>query len=213
MNVTRTARTLALLALVGLAAGCSTLSALSSSTEALDAYTLTASSPVDRAAASRTRLLVETPTASGGLDTDRILVKPGLLQVQYVAGARWIDPAPVLVQSLVVESIANARLVRFVSTSSGTVLPDYTLLIDLRDFQAELGPAGGTPMRVVVRMDASMVRDLDREVVATRRIEAIAAPSTDDAPGIVAAFDTVMQRALQDLLAWTGSVTSGRGGS
>lgn len=213
MSITRSARTLALLALACLAAGCSTFSALGTSTEALDAYTLTAPSPAARAAAIRTRLLVETPTASGGLESDRILVKPGPHQVQYLSGARWIDPAPVLVQSLVAESIANAGLVRFVSTSSGTVFPDYTLLIDLRDFQAELGPPGGPPMRVVIRMDVSMVRDDDREIVATRRIEAMAATSAEDAPAVVAAFDTAMHRALTELLAWTGSVTSGRGGT
>ena len=212
MSITRFARTLTLLALVGLAAGCATLSALGTSSEALDAYTLTAPSPTNRAAASRTRLLVEIPTASGGIDTDRILVKPGPRQVQYLPGARWIDPAPVLVQSLVVESIANAGLVRFVSASSGTVFPDYTLLIDLRDFQAEL-VSGDPPMRVVIRMDVSMVRDDDREIVATRRIEALAATSAEDVPGIVAAFDTAMHRSLMELLAWTGSVTSGRGGS
>lgn len=213
MSILSTIRTVALLALVSTTAGCAALSALGTSSEALDAYTLTAPSPIDRATVTRTRLLVEMPTAPGGLDTDRILVKPGPLQVQYLPGARWIDPAPVMVQSVVVEAIANARLVRFVSTSSGTVFPDYTLLIDLRDFQAEIGPLGGPPIRVIVRMDVSMVRDVDREIVATRRIEAFASPSAEDAPGIVAAFDTAMQRALQDLLAWTGSATSGHTGS
>jgi cholesterol transport system auxiliary component len=207
-------RTLALVGLMSLGAGCSTLSALSSASAALDAYSLSAPGAASTATASaRTRLLVELPTAPGAIATDRILVRTDPLQVQYLPTARWIDPVPVLVQAAVLESLANSGAFRFVGASSASVVPDFVLLIDVRAFQAEVGPVEGAPVRVVIRMDTTLVRDLDREIVATRRIQSSASTADETTAGIVAAFDAATRSALIQLVEWTASVTSRRGGA
>jgi cholesterol transport system auxiliary component len=197
-------RTVALVGLMSLGAGCSTLSALGSASAALDAYSLSAPGAASTArVASRTRLLVELPTAPGAIDTDRILVRTDPLQVQYLPSARWIDPVPVLVQAAVLESLANSGAFQFVGASSASVIPDFVLVIDIRAFQAEVGPVEGAPVRVTIRMDATLVRDRDREVVATRRIESSGSTAVETTAGIVAAFDAAMRNALIQLVDWT----------
>jgi cholesterol transport system auxiliary component len=206
-------RTLALVGLLSLGSGCAPLTALTSASATLDAYTLTAPNAVASTAPARDRLLVEVPTAPGAINTDRILVKSDPLRVQYLPGARWVDPVPVLVQAMVAESFANSGSFLFVGTSSATVLPDFALLLDVRAFQAEVGPVAGSPVRVVVRMDATLVRDIDRQIVATRRIESSASTAVEDAAGIVRAFDAAMQNVLSELTDWTASVAWRRAGA
>lgn len=214
MTMTTTARRIAravgLAAALGLAAGCSTLSALGTSTAALEAFTLTPAAAQAAGGRLDRQILVEAPTTTGALNTDRIMIRPGPLQVQYLPGARWIDPVPVLVQSLMVRSIADSGRVRYVSPPATAVFPDYALQIDVRDFQAEIGPPQGPPVRVVVRLDLALVRETDRTIVGTRRLERTAPAASVEAGAVVAAFQAAMQGVLAEGTAWA---VAGGGGS
>ena len=110
--------------------GCGTLSAVSDATESLDAFTL---SPAQQTAAvgGRLHIVVPPPTAGGAIATDRILVKPNRLQAAYLPGGRWVDPAPILIQSLVVASLQNSGGFRLVGRDDAGLSPDLTLLLDL----------------------------------------------------------------------------------
>ena len=71
--------------------GCAAVSSLSGASQPLDAYALT---PLARPRWSRgsRHVVVETPSASGAIATDRILIKPDRLQAAYLPGARWVTP-------------------------------------------------------------------------------------------------------------------------
>jgi cholesterol transport system auxiliary component len=49
----------------------------------------------------RSRLTVEVPTATAGLNSARIALRPTPTTLEYYAGASWIDVVPVMVQNLV----------------------------------------------------------------------------------------------------------------
>ena len=55
------------------------------------------------------RLSVEVPTATAGLNSARIALRPTPTTLEYYAGASWIDVVPVMVQILLDRSTTPAR--------------------------------------------------------------------------------------------------------
>jgi cholesterol transport system auxiliary component len=196
--------TLCLCLCLGLGAmpGCSALTAVSGAAEKLDIYTLTPARPAP--AQSNGRHLVVTPaTASGALMTDRILVKPNRLQAQYLAAGRWADPAPVLVQSLLVASLQNSGAFRLVGRDDAGLIPDFTLLAELRDFQAEApaGPDGTWTIRIGLAV--TLIDESDRRVLAGRTFTQTAPAPSDQTLPLVNAFDTAMVQVLGQIVEWS----------
>lgn len=182
--------------------GCGALSAVSDATEPLDAYTLSAV----RAAATgsgRGHLVVPVASATGAVGTDRILVKPNRLQAAYLPAGRWVDPAPVLIQSLLVASLQSGGGFRLVSRDDAGLTPDFTLLIDLTDFQAEAPAPAAGPWTVRVALTATVISEADRSIVASRRFEAVASSPTDETVAVVQGFDAAVAELLSALSAWT----------
>lgn len=181
-----------------LVSGCSTLSSLSASSRVLDAYELTPL-PVSSGSRSRGVILVDPPTASGALTTDRIAVKPNALQVSYLPDARWVNEAPEHVQLLLVRSLANSGRFSLVSGQSAGPDPDFILLTDLQAFQSEVGP----PKQVSIRLTATMLDAFDRRVVASRTFQQTAPTDEKTTAQIIPAFDAAMTRILTDVTNWT----------
>ena len=53
------------------------------------------------------QIVVEEPSATAAVSTDQIAVQPTALRVQYLPRVRWVDRAPLIVQSLLIESFEN----------------------------------------------------------------------------------------------------------
>lgn len=178
--------------------GCGAVSSLSRASESLDTYTL---SPLPgQGGGGSGHVVVETATAGGALATDRILIKPSRVQAQYLPDARWSEPAPVLVQSLLVGSLQNAGGFRLVARDAAGLVPDFTLMTELRDFQAE-APPGQAPV-VKVGLTLTLIRESDRAIAASRRVDA-RAPAASDATGdIVMAFESAVTQALSEAAPW-----------
>jgi len=182
--------------------GCGALSAVTTAAEPLDAFTL---SPLTHTDHSRSglHLVVEVPTASGAIGTDRILFKPGPLQAQYLPDGQWVEPAPVLMQTLMVDSLQNTGPFLRVGRDGAGLLPDYTLITELTDFQAE----EGTPQIARVGMSVTLIRESDRGIVMTRRFETTAPASAPSTAGLIAAFASAASEMLQEVVAWTSAMT------
>jgi cholesterol transport system auxiliary component len=193
-----------LLALAAIAAapGCAAVSAITAATTPLDAYALTPASSVAAATASGRQIAVELPTAGGGIDTDRILIKPSPLQARYLPGVRWIDPAPALVQSLLVASLQDTGAFSHVGRPQAGPLPDYTLLTDIRAFQAEATTAEGPPYRTRVALVLSLVREEDNGIVSTRIFTGERIAETAEPALLVPAFDAATDDVLREAVAW-----------
>ncbi len=189
-------------------AGCGAISSLSAAGEELDAYTLSPATSASSAAGGRRHLVVETPSAPGALATDRILIKPLPYQAQYLPGSRWTEPTPALVQTLLVASFQNLGGFRLVSRTGAGLMPDYTLMTEVQEFQAEpvaSADAGGVgPATVKVALLMTIIRESDRRIIATRRFAATDVAASDEILAIVSAFDRVLQRLLGEAVVWTG---------
>lgn len=194
---------LAGIALVGLLAGCSTLGALGDAGAALDAYELRAPSdgPVAAGGPRPIDLVVELPVAGGAINTDRILIRPQSTQVQYLPDARWIEPAPEMLQSALVAGLERSGGFRFVGRRPLGASGDVALVSNLTRFEAELAP-GAEGALVTVRFTARLVREEDAAVLRTRSFEASAvAPDTGTAT-LVDAFDRATASVLREALDW-----------
>lgn len=197
---------LSILLLPVLLSGCGALSSLSNASKELDAFTLSPVQSSGQIATGRLHLIVELPTSTGAIGTDRILIKPVPFQAQYLPDGRWSEPAPVLVQNLLVASFQNTGRFRLVARTGAGLMPDYTLMTELQEFQAEPDANGFT---VKVSLQVTLIREADRRIVASRRIRATGAVASDDTAALIAGFDRAMQTVLAETVKWTAVQTGG----
>ena len=150
-------------------------------------------------------LVVAEPTAEPSLDTSRIAVLTNGTAVDYIAMATWVDRAPTMVETLLVQSFRESGRIAAVGTNRERVRADYLLRSDLRAFQ--LARNDGTTM-VRVRLDPALLALPRRELVASSSFSADVPPAAADIDAVVAAFDTALGRVLRDVVVW--SLRTGR---
>ncbi len=197
---------LALLAL----AGCSTLSALSDASTPLDVYELRAPDdiPASRGTPLPLSVTIETPTTGGALQTDRIMIRPDPYQAQYFPDVRWSEEVPQLVQTLMLRSLESTQALRYVGRTPLGAGGDYAIVTEVTDFQAEAaGP--DQPVTVRLRMTASLVRESDIQIVASRTFGATAQSATSEIGDVIRAFDAASDEMLRGFATWTAG-TLGR---
>ncbi|MCH7542728.1 MAG: membrane integrity-associated transporter subunit PqiC [Proteobacteria bacterium] len=119
-------------------------------------------------------LNVEMPSAGSALGSPKIALRKSAFALDYYARATWIDRAPAMVQTLLVESFSNTG--KIVSVTGQALAPraDYALVTELREFQAEYD--GDGPPAVRVRINAKLVQLPRRTMVAATSAERSSAP-------------------------------------
>jgi cholesterol transport system auxiliary component len=198
-------RALALaLALPVVLSGCGAVSAIGSATEALEIYELTAPDdlPVRQGAPLSREVIIEVPSTSGALDTDRIMVRPAPLQAQYLPDIRWSEDAPVMLQTLMLRALDQTAAFQYVGRRPLGSGGDFAIVTELVDFQAELGAEGTAPV-VQVRMVSRIVRESGVQIVAARTFAASERAASLDDADIAAAFDAAAGRVISDFTLWT----------
>lgn len=194
-------RPLLLLAVLTLS-GCSALAALDRAATPLDVYELRAPAAAPVARAQRnTQLVVEVPTASGAIETDRILIRPTPSRIAYLPDAAWSAPAPVMLQSAMVETFLRADAFRFVGRRPISSTGDVALLGELLDFGARVVP-GTAGAEVEMTLVARLVRESDARIVASRTFTRTVAVPDTDTPTLLAGFESVSDAVLTDLAGW-----------
>lgn len=159
------------------------------------------------------QLVVEQPSAAGGLNSNRIAVKPHPLQLDYYAGARWTERAPLMVQSLLLESFENTGKIISVGREALGLRPDYSLRGDLREFQAQYfdrsGQATDVPY-VLVQLNAKLIEQPRERIFDARNFESCVRAKGADVPSVIEAFDTALGNVMKDVVEWSLRRISGR---
>jgi cholesterol transport system auxiliary component len=166
-------------------------------------YTLTPKSTFDLADVGQAewQLLIEAPVAAAGLDTNRIALLRDLTTLDYYANVAWTDRAPLMVQTLLVESFENSGKIVSVGRDSLGLRADFILKSELREMQVETG--GGGPPAAHVALNAKLVMIPQREIVSNITFdERVPVNGTGFAP-IIAALDEALGKVLRDLVSWT----------
>ncbi len=147
------------------------------------------------------QLVVEEPSTAKGIDTDRIAIAPSALEVKYMSGSRWADRAPRMVQQLLIQSFENTKKIVSVGRQSIGLRSDFVLKAELREFQAEKTPEGGTIVRV--RVNLKLVRPSLGTIVASESFESVKPANSENVPDIVQAFDDGVGAVLKRAVGWT----------
>ena len=186
-----------------LAASLSLLSACSilPKPEQVDVYWLPyAQAPIaaSRSAAVNWSLRLDKPMASAALNSQNIAVVPEGNLISNYKGARWSDPAPVLLRNRLLDAFLQDGRIQGLSTDDTTVQAEYELGGELLAFQTHYN---GKSPEVLIQYNARLVRSSDQRVIASKRFEARQPLSNPMVPGVVAGFgqasDTLMPQVVQ----------------
>lgn len=200
----RLARAALALVLVAATGGCAGLATLGAVTEPIELYEVSPKSSYAPDLPQITaQLVVEEPTAASAVNTDRIAVKPNLFQVEYFPRARWVDRAPLMVQTRLVESFENTGSVGSVGRQAIGLTSDYTLISDLREFQAHVGGGPDRPLAALVQLNIKIVKEPQGLIIASRSFRSEVEAASDDLLDVVAAFDAALGTTMKEAVQWT----------
>ncbi|MCP4250295.1 MAG: hypothetical protein GY778_24900, partial [bacterium] len=133
------------------------------------------------------QLVLEAPLADASLNTTRIALQRNPMQLEYYARSGWTDRAPLMVQTLMIESFENSGKIVAVGRETVGLRPDYVLKTELREFQSEYF-GGGLP-QVRVAMNAKLVKMSSRIIVASESWDYVVDTSADRTDEVIQAFD------------------------
>jgi cholesterol transport system auxiliary component len=185
--------------------GCSAVSAVSRASDPLDTYTLSPLQSDETRAGGDGHLVVELPTSAGELSTDRVLIKITPRQAEYLPDARWSEPTPAMVQSLLVQSLLNRGGLELVTRVGAGLTPDYTLMAEVQAIQAEL--TGPDQAQVRISMQMTLIRESDRSVAGIRHFENTAKVTSDSTAALIEGLDGVTQLVLGRIVVWVQTLT------
>lgn len=171
-------------------------SLLQSSAEAPETYRLQGPVLADRGGRLPLALAVARPRAAAALDTDRIAVVRTDSRFDYYAGVRWSEPAPQMLQQLLVSAFtADGRFAAVVAAPS-RVPADLLLDVELRRFEADY-PADGAPPAVRVEMLVTLVEARPARRVASFPAIGAATAADNRRAAVVAAFEAAATQAVE----------------
>jgi cholesterol transport system auxiliary component len=163
----------------------------------LTVYDLTAARP-PAARPLHAQFRVAEPVATLDLDSDRILVRTGPQQMATLAGAKWPDRLPLIVQARLTQSFQNAGLARQVGRDPVTAA-GYELDLDIRKFDLDVARS-----RVEIDIAAKLVSASGG--VAAAEIFAADAPVASTAPATVAAaMDDALKSVMKRIVAFVAT--------
>ncbi len=142
-------------------------------------------------------ITVARPRSPLSLDTDRIAVTTPGLGFDYLAGARWADPAPQMLQQLLVDTLA--RDARFATVVAAPSRVPTTLMLDAEIGRFEAAYANvDAPPTVMVEFGVNLVDVRSGRIVTSFRVAATAEAARNDRGSVVAAFERATDQALRD---------------
>ena len=146
------------------------------------------------------QLVVEVPITAETLDTARIALSRDRYTLDFYGNARWAERAPMMIQTLLVESFENTEKIVAVARQATDLRADYVLKTDLREFQAELSGDGRPTVRV--RINAKLVKMPERIIIASFKSERAVEAESSNLIDVVRAFDTSLGKVLKQVVEW-----------
>ena len=186
------ARIAAAAAMLGLLSAC----AGQGSVEAI--YRLEPLRSVPGAAGTRSQILVPEPRALAAIATERIAVKPTASSMSYYQRVAWADTAPRVFQVLLLESLQNTGRVDAVGLPGQSLLIDYQIVTEVRDFHIETYGADQARVSVSVKI----LNDRNGRVVAARVFDATVPASGDSVDAAVRGIERAAQTVIADIIEW-----------
>jgi cholesterol transport system auxiliary component len=164
----------------------------------VDTFDLNAAKPAP-ARPLRAQLRIAEPLAGVDLDSDRILVRTGPQEVATLAGAKWPDRLPLVVQSRLTQTFENANLLAQVGRRT-TAAATYELDIDIRAFELDVPHS-----RVIVDLAAKIVTIAGGRAVASQVFTAEAPVASTGPAAVSAALDGALSSVMTQIVAFVAA--------
>jgi cholesterol transport system auxiliary component len=146
-------------------------------------------------------LAIAKPTAPDSLDSNRIALERGRLELDYYANAIWADDLPDLVQTQLLEGFEATGRIEKVGREESGLHADYKLLADIRDFEARYA-APDTAPTVTITIVSYMMQARTHEMVSTVNATASRPCAANSVNAVVAAFDQTIAEAVDQVTGW-----------
>jgi cholesterol transport system auxiliary component len=146
-------------------------------------------------------LSVTQPRAPQSLDTDRIAVVQPELRFEHYTGLRWSEPAPQMLQSLLVSSLQSTGRYEAVLSAPSRVPADLLLDVELQRFEADYTTPGAAPV-VKVQLQVTLVDARRGLRLSSLVASGQSAAAADRRSEVMAAFERATTVALGDVAAW-----------
>ena len=141
------------------------------------------------------QVVVHEPVATAPVDSDRIVVRPTPDTIATLKGAQWTERLPRLLQTRLLQSFENARLLRFVSRPDGRVVAQFSLNTEIRRFDMDLSRG-----EAVVEMSVKLVEEGAGRIAAAKIFSARVPAASDDAAP--AALDAALGEVMGQIVLW-----------
>jgi cholesterol transport system auxiliary component len=188
------------LSLALLSAGCAG-SLLGPSNDAAQIYRLEIAATAGGAERLPLALGVARPRAAASLDTDRIAVVQPDSRFGHFAGVRWSEPAPQMLQALIVRVLQSDGRYEVIVATPSRVPADLLLDVELRRFEAVYAPGVESPT-VRVEFLATLVDTRRARRVSSIVASAEAVAGSNGRSAVLEAFERATSESVQALAAW-----------
>jgi cholesterol transport system auxiliary component len=141
-------------------------------------------------------LRIDVGQVAPGLDSSGIATRWPGQRLDYVAGARWAEDLPQLLEAAFVESLQDSGRLRSVQGDFGRFRATHTLVVEVRRFEADY-TGGGLPV-AQVELTATIGKT-DRRVLASFTVSASESAAENRQTALVAALDAAFARATAEL--------------
>ena len=164
-----------------------------------DTFALSAVASAEGPSARNRQILVPQPSALKALDSEQIVIRPSMSEIQYLAGAQWSDSLSKMVQAKLVQAFENSGRLGGVGMPGQGLAIDYQIVTDIRSFEVQT--AGGNS--AVVEISAKLLNDRNGTVRAQKVFRATAPVSGAGNPAFVKALDAAFATVTADIVGWT----------
>lgn len=145
------------------------------------------------------QLLVLEPTALGEIDTEKILIhQADNGEAPVAAVAQWPDMLPKVVQARIVQSFENAQYMRALGRVPEGTRGDFQLLIDIRRFHVNGGPAAVAEIEL-----AAKIISADGRIVDARMFRATNPVVSRNAEVSAKALSDAFEKIATEIVLWT----------
>ena len=132
---------------------------------------------------------------------DRILTVTGADNA-YIAGSRWVAPAPVLFEEALIKAFEAGGGARLAEAGS-SLHANELINIDVQTFETRYDQGPQAPPQVMVQVRVQLVRVSDHSVVGEQLFTSAQRASDNRVGPIVEAYDAGVRDLLAKLVAWT----------
>jgi cholesterol transport system auxiliary component len=151
----------------------------------------------DRSSAT---LGIARPRTAPALDSASIaVVRPGQ-SFDYYSGARWIEPAPAMLQQLLVQTLASSGAYETVVSVPSRVNVEHLLDVELRRFEAVADSEVAAP-HIYVQMQVTLVDARHGKRLASAVAAADATATANRRDAVIDAFEQATSAALLEVVA------------